>query len=185
MPRQRKKLPGHLLYGKATKPGRKKRVKGQCPLQGQGTASLVGVGATPQLFRVKPTQRTKSTRCRQRSVPASNFARPQTRPPSRSTQQLCCVAPNGRDQVAGLATIAALSRTQGISLLRERQGGFAIAPDTPSQRTPMLLDFYRGFFNYGAAFSQTSEFQPARRFFAHAPACSCASVSITASEAFG
>ena len=51
-----------------------------CPLQGQGTASLVGFGATPQLFRVKPTQRKKSTRRRQRSVPASNFARPQTRP---------------------------------------------------------------------------------------------------------
>ena len=50
------------------------------PLQGQGTASLVGFGATPQPFRVKPTQRKKSTRCRQRSVPASNFARPQTRP---------------------------------------------------------------------------------------------------------
>ena len=50
------------------------------PLQGQGTASLVGFGATPQLFRVKPTQRKKPTRCRQRSVPASNFARPQTRP---------------------------------------------------------------------------------------------------------
>ena len=73
-----------------------------CPLQGQGTASLVGFGATPQLFRVKPTQRKKSTRCRQRSVPASNFARPQTRPPSRSTQQLCCVAPNGRDHTACL-----------------------------------------------------------------------------------
>ena len=168
-----------------TKPGRKKRVKGQCPLQGAGAAPLLGFGATPQLFRVKPTQRKKSTRCRQRSVPAPNFARPQTRPPSRFTQQLCCVAPNGRDQVAGLATIAALSRTQGISPLRRRVGGFAIAPDTPSQCTPMLLDFYRGFFNYGAAFSQTSEFQPARRFFAHAPACSCASVSITASEAFG
>ena len=51
-----------------------------CPLQGQGTASLVGFGATPQQFRVKPTQRKKSTRRRQRSVPASNFARPQTRP---------------------------------------------------------------------------------------------------------
>ena len=51
-----------------------------CPLQGQGTASLVGLGATPQLFCVKSTQRKKSTRCRQRSVPASNFARPQTRP---------------------------------------------------------------------------------------------------------
>ena len=42
MPRQREKLPGHLLYGKVTKPGRKKRVKGQCPLQGAGTASLLG-----------------------------------------------------------------------------------------------------------------------------------------------
>ena len=73
-----------------------------CPLQGQGTASLVGFGATPQLFLVKPTQRKKSTRCRQRSVPASNFARPQTRPPSRSTQRLCCVAPNGRDHTACL-----------------------------------------------------------------------------------
>ena len=58
----------------------RKRVKGQCPLQGAGTASLLGFGATPQLFRVKSTQRKKSTRCRQRSVPASNFARPQTRP---------------------------------------------------------------------------------------------------------
>ena len=73
----------------------------------------------------------------------------------------------------------------GISLLRERQGGFAVAPLTPSQCTPMLLDFISWLFNYDAAFSQTSEFQPARRFFPHAPACSCASVSITASEAFG
>ena len=52
-----------------------------CPLHGQGTASLVGFGATPHLFLVKPTQRKKSTRRRQRSVPASNFALPQERPP--------------------------------------------------------------------------------------------------------
>ena len=31
--------------------------------------------------------------------------------------------------------------------LRRRVGGFAIAPDTPSQRTPMLLDFYWKFFS--------------------------------------
>ena len=58
----------------------RKRVRGQCPLQGAGTASLLGFGATPQLFLVKSIQKEKSTRCRQRSVPASNFARPQTRP---------------------------------------------------------------------------------------------------------
>ena len=42
------------------------RVKGQRPL-------WVGFGATPQLFLVKPTQKEKSTRRRQRSVPASSF----------------------------------------------------------------------------------------------------------------
>ena len=52
-----------------------------CPLQGQGTASLVGFGATPQLFRGRPASQGRAQqRCRQRSVPASNFARPQTRP---------------------------------------------------------------------------------------------------------
>ena len=32
---------------------------------------------------------------------------------------------------------------QGISRLRARVGGFAVAPDTPSQCTPMQLDRYR------------------------------------------
>ena len=51
-----------------------------CPLQGQGTASLVGFGATPQLFRGRPVCQTRSTKVRQRSVPASNSALPQERP---------------------------------------------------------------------------------------------------------
>ena len=74
---------------KALKPGGKKRVKGVSPLQGQGTASLVGVGATPQLFHggaVMPNALNKGRR--QRSVPASNFARPQTRPKLRSPPKL-------------------------------------------------------------------------------------------------
>ena len=33
-----------------------------CPLQGQGTASLVGFGATPQLFLVKSIQREQPTK---------------------------------------------------------------------------------------------------------------------------
>ena len=32
---------------------------------------------------------------------------------------------------------------QEVSPLRRRVGGFAVAPDTPSQRSPMQLDFYR------------------------------------------
>ena len=50
------------------------------PLLGQGTASLVGFGATPQLFFGRSIQRDSPQRRRQRSVPASNFALPQKRP---------------------------------------------------------------------------------------------------------
>ena len=124
---------------------REKGSRDNVPCRVQGQRPCWGLGQRPNCSSSNQFKRNSPQRCRQRSVPASNFARPQTRPPSCSIQQLCCVAPNGRDQVAGLATIAALSRTQGISLLRERQGGFAFAPLTPSQCTPMLLDFYRGF----------------------------------------
>ena len=49
----------------------------------------------------------------------------------------------GNDSFLG----AGLFRCREISPLRRRGGGFALAPSTPSQCTPMLLDFYccRGF----------------------------------------
>ena len=110
------------------------RVKGQRPLW--------GLGQRPNCFSGDQFQGNRQQRRRQRSVPASNFARPQTRSPSRSTNLLHIVAPNGRDRVAGLSDIAALFRNAGISLLRERGGGFALAPSTPSQCTLLLLNFY-------------------------------------------
>ena len=70
------------------------RVKGQRPLWGWGQRLNCWSG--------DQYQESCQQRRRQQSVPASNFARPQTRPPSRSTQQLCCVAPNGRDHIACL-----------------------------------------------------------------------------------
>ena len=51
-----------------------------CPLQGQGTASLVGGGATPQLFHVRPIPRKPPTKAQAAKRPCPNFARPQTRP---------------------------------------------------------------------------------------------------------
>ena len=56
-------------YGSAPKPGSPKRVKGQCPLQGQGTASLAGLGAAPQLFPRQTYSKESSTRCRQAKRP--------------------------------------------------------------------------------------------------------------------
>ena len=57
----KKAAPTHK-QGKATKPGSPKRVKGQCPLQGAGTASLLGFGATPQLFHGRPACQTCPTK---------------------------------------------------------------------------------------------------------------------------
>ena len=68
------------------------RVKGQRPLWGLGQRPNCSAGDQ----HLKHTQQ----RRRQRSVPASNFARPQTRPPSCFIDPLCSVAPNGRDHIA-------------------------------------------------------------------------------------
>ena len=119
-------------------------VKGEIPPCGvKGRSSLVGFGATPQSFHGRPLQRNHQQRRRQRSVPASNFARPQTRPPSGVFDHLHIVAPNGRDRTAGLSDIAALFCKQEISPLRRRPKGFPIALWKPSGRTPMFIDFYR------------------------------------------
>ena len=122
---------------------RAKGVKGKIsPCGVKGRSPLWGLGQRPNCFAGDQFQENRQQRRRQRSVPASNFARPQTRPPSRSTNLPHIVATYGRDRVAGLSDIAALFRNAGISLLRERGGGFALAPSTPSQCTLLLLDFY-------------------------------------------
>ena len=102
----------------------RKGVKGGFPLAGsRGGAPLWGLGQRPNRSTGDQFKGRSQPRRRQRSVPASNFARPQTRPPSRSTQQLCRVAPDGRDRTAGLSDIAALFCKQGISPLRRRPKG--------------------------------------------------------------
>ena len=68
------------------------RVKGQRPLW--------GLGQRPNCSASDQSQGSRQQRCRQRSVPASNFARPQTRPPSCSFDLFHSVAPNGRDHIA-------------------------------------------------------------------------------------
>ena len=84
------------------------------PLQGQGTASLVGFGATPQLLLVKPTQRKKTSKVAAAKRPAPKLRASLDAPPSCSIHHLCCVAPDGRDHDAGLATIAAFPASRGF-----------------------------------------------------------------------
>ena len=75
-----------------------------CPLQGQGTASLAGLGATPQLLhrsayskgKIKPGSLAAGSEASLRS----NFARPQTRPQAALSSPSHIVAPDGRDHIA-------------------------------------------------------------------------------------
>ena len=83
------------------------RVKGQRPL-------WVGFGATPQLFLVKPTQRKKTSKVAAAKRPAPKLRAASDAPPSCSIHHLCCVAPDGRDHDAGLATIAAFPASRGF-----------------------------------------------------------------------
>ena len=111
-----------------------RRVKGQRPLW--------GLGQRPNCYSGAQFQESHLQKRRQRSVPASNFALPQKRPPSCSFQRLCCVAQMVRPNCLSFRH-GCLFPQAGISRLRARVGGFAVAPDTPSQRSPMRLDFYR------------------------------------------
>ena len=110
------------------------RVKGQRPLW--------GLGQRPNCSTDDKFKGRRQAKSRQRSVPRPNFARPQTRPPSCSFQRLCCVAQMARPNCLSFRH-GCLFPQAGISRLRARVGGFAVAPDTPSKRSPMRLDFYR------------------------------------------
>ena len=73
----------------------------------------------------------------------SNFARPQTRPPSRFPHNLHIVAPDGRDRPAsGTIRFSVLVFfVAGISPLRRRPEGFAVALWTASPTLPCFLIF--------------------------------------------
>ena len=83
---------------------------------------LAGFGAARQLLLVKPTQKEKSTRCRQRSVPASNFAHPQMRPPACSFHHLNIVAPIARPSSSSFLFMLAHCDTQGFRLCGGDEG---------------------------------------------------------------
>ena len=65
----------------------RKGVKGQCPLQGQGTASLVGFGATPQLFLVRPIPRKSPTKAQAAKRPCQYLCASADAPSSCSSPQ--------------------------------------------------------------------------------------------------
>ena len=111
-------------------------------------APLVGFGATPQPFHGRPVMPNALNPAALVAGSAASLPvtlRVRRRAPKLLSPQLAhCRArwarltSIGNDSFLG----AGLFRCREISPLRRRGGGFALAPSTPSQCTPMLLDFY-------------------------------------------
>ena len=117
------------MKGKATKYGCKKRVKGglrpfsSAPCGSRGGAPLWGLGQRPNCFSCAQLKGNSQQRRRQRSVPASNFALPQKRPPSCFPQRAAHCRVKWARPTCCSARYSSSFPQAGISPLRRRQGG--------------------------------------------------------------
>ena len=121
----------------------RKGVKGQLPLAGSRDSVPCGVwGNAPTVFRALNSKGVANKGAgSEASLPVTS--RVLRRAPKLLIRLTVLCRAKWRDQTACLSDVAGLFRKQGNSPLRRRVGGFAVAPDTPSQRTPMQLDRYR------------------------------------------
>ena len=122
----------------------RKGVKGQLPLAGSRDSVPCGVwGNAPTVFRALNSKGVANKGAgSEASLPVTS--RVLRRAPKLLIRLTVLCRAKWRDRTAWLPVIAGLFRKQGISRLRARVGGFAVAPDTPSQCTPMFLGLYRG-----------------------------------------
>ena len=119
-------------------------VKGGIPLQGQGTASLVGLGQRPNRSAGDQYAKRAQPRRRQRSVPASNFALPQERSQAaHSTTHILSRQMGATDQYGKRFVFPMLVfLLQEVSPLRRRVGGALRSPPTPLRTAlPCFLIF--------------------------------------------
>ena len=108
-------------------------VKGGIPLAGSRGSALCGVwGNAPTVPRAT------NSKGKANKGAGSKASLPVTLRFLRSApKRLYSPLAHWRDHAAGLVDMACLFCKQRISPLRRRQGGFAVAPLTPSQCTPM------------------------------------------------
>ena len=140
--------------------------RGNAPCRVKGQRPLWGLGQRPNCSSSDQSQGSRQQRCRQRSVPASNFALPQERPQA-ALSVTCTLSRQmgASDQHREKSFLGAgLFCCREISPLRRRPEGFAVALWTPSHCTPMFLDFscYRGYRACGRDKSATKQGIPFR-----------------------
>ena len=122
---------------------RKRGQGGNSPLAGsRGGAPLWGLGQRPNCSTGDQYAKRAQQRRRQRSVPASNFAHPQMRPPTCSTHPSHIVAPNGRDRVSVISYfIMLLLKCRDFATV-EATRSLPLAPSPPSTCTPHVSCFF-------------------------------------------
>ena len=123
-------------YGSETNSIARKGVKGKIsPCRVKEQRPLWGLGQRPNCFSGAQFKENSPQRRRQRSVPASNFARPQTR------LQAALSTNRAVSRQMGATGLLVFLHTQGISRLRARPKGFPIALWKPSGCTLPYLTF--------------------------------------------
>ena len=124
--------------GKALKPGSRKRVKGQCPLRGQGAELPCGVwGNAPTVPRpTNPKEAANKGAGSEASLPVT--LRVRRRAPKLLYPQLAyCRAKWARPSSCSFLFINGFSRNAGISPLRRRVGGNENRRSLRSPPTPL------------------------------------------------
>ena len=96
--------------------------RGNAPCRVKGQRPLWGLGQRPNCFASNLLKGSRQQRCRQRSVPASNFARPQTRPQAALPNIYAVSRQMGATDLLVFPTIAGLSRKQGFRLCGGDEG---------------------------------------------------------------
>ena len=103
----------------------------------RGGAPLWGLGQRPNCSASDQSQGSRQQRCRQRSVPASNFARPQTRPQAALPTTCILSRQMGATEQLLFPIINGFSRNAGISPLRRRVGDNENRRSLQSPPTPL------------------------------------------------
>ena len=115
--------------------------RGNAPCRVKGQRPLWGLGQRPNRFAGDQFKGSRQQRRRQRSVPASNFARPQTRPQAAFPTSMLCRARWARPNCWS-CDHSCFFPNAGVSPLRRRPKGFPIALWKPSARSlPCFLIF--------------------------------------------
>ena len=90
--------------------------RGNAPCRVQGQRPCWGLGQRPNCSEGDQFKGSRQQRCRQRSVPASNFALPQERPQAALSTTCTLSRQMGATDLLVFPTIADLSRKQGFRL---------------------------------------------------------------------